>query len=90
MQFDPPGKFLPSKGEQVMPWVRWNEVFLTYMTAIDGQRMGAERKKSIFLHCLGSEGQVVFRSLPQVDVGCVQGSITKDGPQVQTYHQHCT
>lgn len=27
--------------------------------------MGAERKKSIFLHCLGSECQVVFRALPE-------------------------
>lgn len=66
MQFEPPAKLLHAKGDPPIPWTRWKEEFLTYMKAIDGDRMGNERKKNILLHCLGSEGQAVFRNLPAV------------------------
>lgn len=69
MQFDPPSKFLQNKGEPLIPWSRWKEEYLTYLKAIDGERLSAERKKNIFLHCLGSEGQVVFRTMPPVRSG---------------------
>ncbi|XP_078528654.1 NACHT, LRR and PYD domains-containing protein 12-like [Lissotriton helveticus] len=73
MQFDPPAKFLQVKGDPPMPWSRWKEEFFNYMRAIDGERMGSERKKSILLHCLGSEGQEVFRTLPQITVASGSG-----------------
>lgn len=56
MQFDPPSKFLQNKGEPPIPWSRRKEEFLTYLKAIDGERLSTERKKNIFLLCLGSEG----------------------------------
>lgn len=49
--------------------MRWKEEFITYLKAIDADRMSAERKRNLFLHCLGSEGQVVYRTLPPVRCG---------------------
>ncbi|KAJ1169191.1 hypothetical protein NDU88_001097 [Pleurodeles waltl] len=36
------------------------------MKAIDDDNMSQEKKKNILLHCLGSEGQMVFRTLPPI------------------------
>ena len=67
MQFDPPCKFLQSKGDPPIPWKKWVEEFHTYLSAIDADKMSAERRKNILLHLLGSEGQEIFRSLPKIE-----------------------
>lgn len=52
-------------GEPTIPWKKWKNVF-THYARVCGVSLSAERKMSLLLHCLGSEGQEIFEHLPDL------------------------
>ena len=58
-----PPAFLPTAGAPLLPWTQWCDVFQTYMLASGGDDLPDKRKRALLLHCLGVEGQNVFRNL---------------------------
>lgn len=60
-----PPFFLTSPGEPNLKWEKWKRVFERY-ARVCGVSLSAERKTSLLLHCLGSEGQDVFDHLPDL------------------------
>ena len=64
----PPQSFLDFPGKPDIPWPRWKLVFLNYMEASGATECRPERKKAIFLHCLGMEGQRIYYALPEPTV----------------------
>ncbi len=65
-----PSPFLSTPGDPSIPWNRWIEQFDTYLLAsgISGNRkISVDRKRAILVHCLGTEGQRIFRSLEDTD-----------------------
>ena len=61
-----PAPFLPSPGEPSMLWDVWIAQFDNFLLAIGGDTFTDARQKAILLHCLGSEGQRVYQTLPEV------------------------
>ena len=59
----PPPQFLPTPGEPSRPWVQWYRLFENYLVAA-ALEAAAAGKKAILLHCLGTEGQRIFYTLP--------------------------
>ncbi|CAN7989634.1 unnamed protein product [Ixodes pacificus] len=60
----PPPPFLPTPGRPSLPWEEWEQTFTVYLLASGAAACPPERRKAIPLHCLGAEGQRVFRTLP--------------------------
>ena len=44
-------------------------MFQTYLIASGAIDYPAVRKRALLLHCLGTEGQTIFNTLPQDDAG---------------------
>lgn len=61
-----PLQFLPTPGEPSMPWKDWIPQFDNFLSAIDGDGYNTARKKALLLHCLGPEGQRIFKNLPDI------------------------
>uniref|UniRef100_A0A8C6V5S1 Gypsy retrotransposon integrase-like protein 1 n=1 Tax=Neogobius melanostomus TaxID=47308 RepID=A0A8C6V5S1_9GOBI len=63
----PPPAFLPSPGEPTMPFEMWMRMFNNYLLVINatGNSWPEGRKRATLLHCLGTEGQRLFYSLPE-------------------------
>lgn len=61
-----PNPFLPCPGEPVLPLVTWMKMFRNYMLVINatGDSRPEARKQALLLHCLGTEGQRLFYTLP--------------------------
>lgn len=59
----PPAHFLGVPGDPPVPWTNWFESFRVYMTALDYDDVGDKRKMALLQHCLGVEGQRIFRTL---------------------------
>lgn len=57
--------FLTAPGDPPIPWQKWKELFAHY-ARVCGSSLSAERKTSLLMHCLGSEGQEVFGHLPEL------------------------
>lgn len=60
----PPPPFLQTPGRPSLPWEEWEQTFTVYLLASGAAECPPERRKAILLHCLGAEGQRVFRTLP--------------------------
>ena len=67
LHLPPPTPFLPAPGEPVTPWKEWYSAFDTYILACDLSNCSDTRKKAILLHCLGTEGQRITRTLNLAD-----------------------
>ena len=61
-----PALFLPCTGQPAIPFEMWIKMFENYLLAIhaEGDDWPDTRKRAILLHCLGTEGQRVFYTLP--------------------------
>ena len=59
----PPPAFLPVPGEPPIPWREWYADFENYLIATDLDSAAHPRRKAILLHCLGTEGQRITRTL---------------------------
>lgn len=60
----PPPPFLPTPGCPSLPWEEWEQTFTVYLLASGAAELPPQRRKAILLHCLGAEGQRVYRTLP--------------------------
>ncbi len=67
LSLSPPNSFLPHPGEPTVPWEQWKTSFETYLLAMGLDGVPTKRKMAILLHCLGAEGQRVFRTLGDAD-----------------------
>ena len=58
--------FLPVPGEHAIPFKSWVKIFQNYCLVIDveGQEWTGARQRALLLHCLGTEGQRIFYTLP--------------------------
>uniref|UniRef100_A0A8C1UM80 Uncharacterized protein n=1 Tax=Cyprinus carpio TaxID=7962 RepID=A0A8C1UM80_CYPCA len=58
--------FLPCPGESAMPFDMWLRVFNNYLLVINatGDAWPDIHKRATLLHCLGTEGQQIFYTLP--------------------------
>ncbi|XP_038063014.1 uncharacterized protein K02A2.6-like [Patiria miniata] len=65
----PPPFFLVTPGTPPVPWTQWRGMFETYTVASAANTYPAVRKRALLLHCLGTEGQRVFHTLPQENAG---------------------
>lgn len=61
--FPPPSPFLALPGEPPVPWTRWYEAFETYIAVLAVDNLSAARKRAMLIHCLGIEGQRIFKTL---------------------------
>ena len=59
--------FLPSPGEPAVAWKQWIESFKTYILASGLDTVAPDRKRALLVHCLGTEGQRLFKTLTQTD-----------------------
>ena len=53
------------QGEPPVPWIRWLELFETYLAALGLEEASDPRRRALLVHCLGTEGQRIFRTLEQ-------------------------
>ncbi|XP_075728804.1 uncharacterized protein LOC142770618, partial [Rhipicephalus microplus] len=60
----PPPPFLPTPGRPSLPWEKWAQTLTVYLQASGAAEFPPARRKAILLHCLGAEGQRVYRTLP--------------------------
>lgn len=60
----PPSAFLECPGEPKITFEAWGKLFDNYLLAIGGQEFSAERKRALLIHCLGTEGQRLYNTLP--------------------------
>ncbi len=67
LTLSPPNPFLAHPGEPTVPWEQWKTSFETYLLAMGLDGVPTKRKMAILLHCLGAEGQRVFRTLGDAD-----------------------
>lgn len=61
-----PSFLLPCPGEPAMPFGTWLRIFDYYLRVIDatGDAWPDDIRTAVLLHCLGTEGQRIFYSLP--------------------------
>uniref|UniRef100_A0A674DZP4 Gypsy retrotransposon integrase-like protein 1 n=1 Tax=Salmo trutta TaxID=8032 RepID=A0A674DZP4_SALTR len=59
----PPAPFLAVPGEPPVPWNNWLDSFNTYIEAMDLSTISDKRRTALLRHCLGTEGQRIFRAL---------------------------
>ncbi|XP_071954180.1 uncharacterized protein [Antedon mediterranea] len=64
----PPVPFLPTPGKSTLKFEQWFEFFTNYTLASGSDRWNAERRKALLLHCLGTEGQRIYSSLPEREI----------------------
>ena len=60
----PPAAFLPMPGEPSIPFTSWMRMFETFMLAVNDDAFSDTRKRALLIHCLGTEGQYLFYTLP--------------------------
>ncbi|KAJ8353420.1 hypothetical protein SKAU_G00209870 [Synaphobranchus kaupii] len=61
--FPPPSHFLALPVEPPVPWTRWYETFETYISVLAVEDLSTARKRAMLIHCLGIEGQRIFKTL---------------------------
>ncbi|KAK0132478.1 hypothetical protein N1851_032656 [Merluccius polli] len=61
LSIQPPAVFLDCPGEPKTPFTAWND---NYLLAIRGDAFPVARKRALLIHCLGSEGQRIYSTLP--------------------------
>ncbi|KAG1960305.1 retrotransposable element [Pimephales promelas] len=59
----PPAHFLAVLGDPPVPWANWLESFTVYLDALGFDDITDKRKMALLRHCLGVEGQRIFRNL---------------------------
>ncbi len=61
-----PPPFLSGSGEPPLPFDTWQKIFQNYMIVIQatGDAWPEARRRAVLLHCLGTEGQRLFYTLP--------------------------
>lgn len=61
-----PACFLPTVGEPAIPFSTWKKIFQNYLLVIGarGDAWPDARLRAVLLHCLGTEGQRLFYTLP--------------------------
>ncbi|XP_064482725.1 uncharacterized protein LOC135395456 isoform X2 [Ornithodoros turicata] len=62
----PPLVFLEKPGKPDIPWGQWRLRFELFLCASGAQDLPAEQRKAILLHSVGTEGQRIYFSLPEV------------------------
>ncbi|XP_075722619.1 uncharacterized protein LOC142765461 [Rhipicephalus microplus] len=77
----PPQPFLPTPGRPSLPWDEWEQTLTVYLLASGAAEFPPARRKPILLHCLGAEGQRVYRTLPAGSNAAAPGSAA--APEVQ-------
>lgn len=60
----PQPSFLLSPGRPALPWEQWHRMFETCLLASGATELSPERHRAIVIHCLGTEGQRIFNTLP--------------------------
>lgn len=69
-----PAPFLPCPGEPTIQFKIWKKMFENYLLVIDatGAAWPEARQRAVLLHCLGTEGQRIFYTLPNTGTtfGC--------------------
>lgn len=63
----PPTPFLPVPGEPSVPWASWIDGFTVYLEAMDYTDIPDRRKIALLRHCLGAEGQRIYRALGEAE-----------------------
>lgn len=61
-----PPPFLSVSGEPPLPFETWQKIFQNYLIVIQatGDAWPEARRRAVLLHCLGTEGQRLFYTLP--------------------------
>lgn len=61
-----PTPYLPCPGEPAIPFTTWEKIFRNYLLVINasGDEWPEARTRALLLHCLGTEGQQIFYTLP--------------------------
>ncbi len=77
-----PTPFLPCPGEPTIPFDTCLRMFQNYLLVVcsSGDAWPVERKRALLLHCLGTEGQKLFYTLPN------QGDSMEDA--IATFKAH--
>lgn len=60
----PPSPFLEYPGEPKLNFSAWMWQFDNYLLAIGGDKFLDEWKRALLIHCLGTEGQRLYNTLP--------------------------
>lgn len=63
----PPAPFLPVPGEPPIPWASWIDGITVYLEAMDYDDIPDRRKIALLRHCLGAEGQRIYRALGEAE-----------------------
>ncbi|KAJ1213855.1 hypothetical protein NDU88_001485 [Pleurodeles waltl] len=70
-----PPPFLSDKGDPILPWKRWKNLFDSYLIAIGGEKFSPARKQAVLLHNLGIEGRNIYDSLEPLSIGGADGEL---------------
>ena len=87
-----PPPFNETPGEIPIPWTRWRKMFENYLVASGGETFQPRRKMALLLHCLGTEGQRIYFSLPepitikQEDISEVNNCYTQAMERVEKHY----
>ncbi|KAJ1189443.1 hypothetical protein NDU88_006188 [Pleurodeles waltl] len=68
-----PPPFLTDKGDPILPWKRWKNLFDSYLIAIGGEKFSPARKQAVLLQNLGIEGRNIYDSLETLSIGGAEG-----------------
>uniref|UniRef100_A0A3B3T9U7 Gypsy retrotransposon integrase-like protein 1 n=1 Tax=Paramormyrops kingsleyae TaxID=1676925 RepID=A0A3B3T9U7_9TELE len=63
----PPPAFLQTPGEPAVPFDSWIRMFDNYLLALSDTEVVEKRRRAMLIHCLGTEGQRIFYTLPVAD-----------------------
>ncbi|KAK7909818.1 hypothetical protein WMY93_014502 [Mugilogobius chulae] len=64
LSLQPPAVFLECPGEPKLAFATWKKLFDNYLLAIGGDGFSAGRKRALLIHCLGTEGNRIYCTLP--------------------------
>ena len=60
----PPAAFLPCLGEPSVTFTSWIRIFENFMLVVNDDALSDARKRALLIHCLRTEGQRLFYTLP--------------------------
>ncbi len=69
LALSPPPAFFNMPGEPTIPFNAWICMFDNYVTALSEEDIAEKTKRALLIHCLGTEGQMIFYTLTVANDG---------------------